>query len=61
MEIPKPSCSSTFPSLARPPSFKTTAVSKLDYLYEIEYLPEDSKVPPSQFPIINPYTVYCKP
>lgn len=62
MDIPKPSSSfSSFPSLARPLSFKTTAASKLDYLYEIEYLPEDSKVPPSQFPVINPYTIYCKP
>jgi len=58
MEIPRPS--SSFPSVAKSTSFKTTAASKLDYLYEIEYLPEDSKVPPSQFPVINPYQVYCK-
>lgn len=63
MDIPKPSSSSfsSFPSPARLSSFKTTAASKLDYLYEIEYLPEDSKVSPSQFPVINPYVIYCKP
>lgn len=62
MEIPRPSPSSIiFPSLFKPPFFKSTAASKLDYLYEIEYLPEDSKVPVSQFPVINPYAVYCKP
>lgn len=61
MEIPRHLSSTSFPSLSRPPSFKTTSASKIDYLYEIEYLPEESKVPPSQFPVINPYAVYCKP
>lgn len=63
MEIPKPSTSSSlsFPSLSRPPSFKTTAASKIDYLYEIEYLPDDARIPATQFPVINPYAVYYKP
>lgn len=62
MELPRPSPSFVvFPSLSKPPSFKSTAVAKLDYLYEIEYLPEDSKVPISQFPVINPYAICSKP
>ena len=40
---------------------KSTA-NRLDYLYEISHVPEDSKIPITKipithFPIVNPYTV----
>lgn len=53
--------SPSFSSISKTTSFKTTQGSKLDYLYEIEYLLEDSSVSPSHFPVINPYQVYYKP
>ena len=39
---------------------KSTA-NRLDYLYEISHVPEDSKIPITDFPIVNPYTVFDKP
>ena len=39
---------------------KSTA-NRLDYLYEISYVPEDSEIPITDFPIVNPYTVFDKP
>ena len=35
--------------------------NRLDYLYEICHVPEDSKIPITNFPIVNPYTVFDKP
>ena len=39
---------------------KSTA-NRLDYLYEISHVPKDSKIPITDFPIVNPYTVFDKP
>ena len=39
---------------------KSTA-NRFDYLYEISHVPEDSKIPITDFPIVNPYTVFDKP
>ena len=39
---------------------KSTA-NRLDYMYEISHVPKDSKIPITDFPIINPYTVFDKP
>ena len=43
-----------------PPLRKSTA-NRLDYLYEISHVLEDSKIPITNFPIVNPYTVFNKP
>ena len=39
---------------------KSTA-NRLDYLYEISHVPEDSKISITIFPIVNPNTVFDKP
>lgn len=54
MQIPRPSFSSSS-------SFKSITSSKLEYLYEIVYLPEEAKVPPTDIPVVNPSLVYVKP
>ena len=38
-----------------------STTNRLDYLYEISQVPEDSKIPITDFPIVNPYTVFDKP
>ena len=35
--------------------------NRLDHLYEISHIPKDSKIPITDFPIVNPYTVFDKP
>ena len=35
--------------------------NRLDYLYEISHVPEDSKIPITDFSIVNPYTIFNKP
>ena len=30
-------------------------------MYEVSHVPEDSKIPITDFPIVNPYTVFDKP
>ena len=42
-------------------SLCTSTANRLDYLYEISHVPEDSKIPNTDFPIVNPYTVFNKP
>ena len=42
-------------------SFRKSTANRLDYLYEISHVPEDSKIPITDFPIVNPYTVFNKP
>ena len=42
-------------------SLRTSTTNRLDYLYEISHVPEDSKIPNADFPIVNPYTVFNKP
>ena len=39
---------------------KSTA-NRLDYLYEISHVPEDSKIPIIDFPIVKLYTMFDKP
>ncbi|ESQ39485.1 hypothetical protein EUTSA_v10001266mg [Eutrema salsugineum] len=41
--------------------FRKSTSSKIDYLYEIEYVSEDSKVPITQLPLLNPDKVFTKP
>ena len=42
-------------------SLRTSTTNKLGYLYEISHVPEDSKIPITEFPVVNPYTVFNKP
>ena len=42
-------------------SLRKSTANRLDYLYEISYVPEDSKIPITDFPIVNPYIVFDKP
>ena len=42
-------------------SLRKSTTNRLDYLYEISHVPEDSKIPITDFPIVNPYTVFDKP
>ncbi|KAG7578924.1 Viral movement protein [Arabidopsis thaliana x Arabidopsis arenosa] len=35
--------------------------SKIDYLYEVEYVSDESKVPITQLPLLNPYKAFIKP
>ena len=34
-----------------------STTNRLDYLYEISHVPKDSKIPITDFPIVNPYIV----
>ena len=43
------------------PSLYTSIANRLDYQYEISHVPEDSKIPITDFPIVNAYTVFNKP
>ena len=43
------------------PSLRRSTTNRLDYLYEISHVPEDSKIPITDFPIVNPYTIFNKP
>ena len=42
-------------------SLRKSTANRLDYLYEISHVPKDSKIPITDFPILNPYTVFDKP
>ena len=42
-------------------SLHKSTTNRLDYLYEISHVLEDSKIPITDFPIVNPYTVLDKP
>ena len=42
-------------------SLRKSTANRLDYLYEISHVLEDSKIPITDFPIVNPYTVLDKP
>ena len=42
-------------------SLRTSTANRLDYLYEISHVPKDGKIPITDFPIVNPYTVFNKP
>ena len=58
------SSSSTVTDTSKPVSdlsLRTSTANRLDYLYEISHVPEDSKIPITDFRIVNPYTVFNKP
>ncbi|KAJ9550757.1 hypothetical protein OSB04_014802 [Centaurea solstitialis] len=42
-------------------SFRQSSASKIDQLYEISYVPDDSKIPITSMPLVNPYSVFSKP
>ena len=42
-------------------SLQKSTANRLDYLYEISHVLEDSKIPITNFPIVNPYIVFDKP
>ena len=42
-------------------SLRKSIANRLDYLHGISHVLEDSKIPITDFPIINPYTVFDKP
>ena len=42
-------------------SLRKSTTNRLDYLYEISHVPEDSKIPITDFLIVNPYIVFDKP
>ena len=41
-------------------SLCTSTANRLDYLYEISHVPEDSKIPITDFPIVYHYTMFNK-
>ena len=43
------------------PSLYTSIANRLDYQYEISHVPEVSKIPIIDFPIVNAYIVFNKP
>ena len=56
--------SSTIIDTTRPTfdlSLHKSTANRLDYLYEISHVPEDSKIPIIDFPIVNLYNVFDKP
>ncbi|KAL6009767.1 hypothetical protein ACLOJK_000196 [Asimina triloba] len=60
-ELIMASSSNTTPDIASTtlslPSFKQTIASKVDYLYEITHVPEES-IPSSELPFLNPYSIF---
>ena len=42
-------------------SLHKSIANRLDYLYEISHVLEDSKIPIIDFPIVNLYTMFDKP
>ena len=40
---------------------RKSTTNRLNYLYEISHVPKDSKIPITNFSIVNPYTVFNKP
>ena len=42
-------------------SFRRSSASKIDQLYEISYVSDESKVPITSLSLVNPYSVFKKP
>ena len=56
-----PSNSSVAPfSLTSSPSIRKSSASKLDYLYELSYVPDNNKISSEYLPLINPYHTFTK-
>ena len=52
---------STLPmSLTPSPSIRKSTASKLDYLYKVSYVPDESKITSEELPLINPYHTFTK-
>ena len=43
------------------PSLPTSTANRLNYQYEMSHVHKDSKIPITNFLIVNPYTVFNKP
>lgn len=43
------------------PSMRKSSASKLDYLYEVNYVSDEQKVTSQDLPLINPYHDFIKP
>ncbi|PON61571.1 hypothetical protein PanWU01x14_144870 [Parasponia andersonii] len=41
-------------------SFRKSSASKLEYLYELNYVSEESKITSENLPLINPYYAFTK-
>ncbi|PON71893.1 Viral movement protein [Parasponia andersonii] len=48
-------------SLSPSPSLRKSSASKLEYLYELNYVSEESKITSENLPLINPYHAFTKP
>ena len=48
-------------SIPPSPFFRRSTFSVYDSMYEHTYLPEDSKIPITDPPCLNPYTAFSKP
>ena len=56
-----PSTSSIAPiSLSSSPSIRKSFANKLDYLYELSYVPDNSKISSESLPLVNPYHTFTK-
>ena len=48
-------------SLTHTPSLCRSSASKLDFLYEVNFLNDESKITSEDLPLINPYQAFVKP
>ena len=48
-------------SLIISPFIHKSTVSKLNYLYKVSYIPNESKITSKEFPLINSYHDFTKP
>lgn len=54
-------CSTLTPSRSSSSRNSSESSSSLEYLYEFEYLPDDSKILPTELPFLNPYNSFARP
>ncbi|VVB04427.1 unnamed protein product [Arabis nemorensis] len=47
--------------IPRQSSFRRSTSNKIDYVYEVEYVSDDTKVPITQLSLLNPYKAFTKP
>ena len=47
-------------SLTSSPTIRKSSANKLDYLYELSYVPDTNKISPESLPLINPYHTFTK-
>ena len=58
-DIPSTSSFASF-SITPSPSIRKSSANKLDYLYELSYVPDHSKISSESLPLINPYHTFTK-